>query len=227
MQLSLTEPSPRLLTHHTHISHQQDVRPQVPSAAPSAAPSEDDVEDEEEDNDGEANNEDDEEDRRVVALGFAAYQNDFEEPMPDTTDHEATAVPATFADPLESISQDEIDSSVLQLTTNVQESRAEYENQRFSSIRLSDLKRWYETGNVHSAMNSLHDKHNLHIDSQFLMSTDNPMFVFGRPEVRVPVLPRSPLSSHSRRDRSASTARLSSGSDLASTLRCPTCAHRV
>lgn len=150
----------------------------MPSAASSDVPSDDEVGED----GGEA---DDEEDRRVVALGFAAYQNDVEEPMPDTTDHEATAVPATFADPIESISQDEIDGSVLQLTTNIQESREEYDRQRFSSIRLSDLKRWYETGNVQSAMNSLHGKHNLHIDSQFLMSTDDPMFVFGRPEVRV------------------------------------------
>ncbi|KAI0633913.1 hypothetical protein C8Q77DRAFT_1156771 [Trametes polyzona] len=143
-------------------------------------------EEEEGEGDGDADEDEDEEDRCMVALGFAAYQNtNSEEPMADTTDHEANAVPATFADPLESISQDEIDSSVLQLSTNVQDSREEYDAQRFSSVCLSDLKRWYESGNVQAAMASLHGKHALHIDSQFLMSMDDPMFVFGRPEVRL------------------------------------------
>lgn len=87
--------------HRVSPSRRLNARPQ----APSAASSEDDNTEEDR---GETDNEDDEEDRRVVALGFAAYQNVSEEPMPDTTDHETTAVPATFADPLESISQDEI-----------------------------------------------------------------------------------------------------------------------
>ncbi|KAI0362929.1 hypothetical protein BV20DRAFT_1058511 [Pilatotrama ljubarskyi] len=127
---------------------------------------------------------DDEDDEDPIALGFAAY-NDSDQPLPNVTDHEAMAVPPTFADTFDSVSQEEIDNSIYRLAAGGPASRELYDSQRMSQVRLSDLRRWYETKNAQAAMGSLLFKKALHIDPIYLVAPDDPDIVIGRREVRL------------------------------------------